>query len=112
MRPTRSFALNSPISFTPKTSWPEISMAIRCPKGGEAIPQRKHEIQYEDLTKIQKGIMSLISENPGKSAVSMAESLDVSERTARSNLSKLMSAGIITRIGSDKKGTWSIIERK
>jgi predicted HTH transcriptional regulator len=54
----------------------------------------------------------LISDNPEMSAISMAESMNVSERTVRSNLSKLISAGVIVRGGSRKKGTWSIIERR
>jgi ATP-dependent DNA helicase RecG len=74
--------------------------------------QRKPELLYDDLTKIQKGIISLISDNPEMSAISMAESMNVSERTVRSNLSKLISAGVIVRGGSRKKGTWSIIERR
>ncbi|MFA6804169.1 MAG: ATP-binding protein [Candidatus Methanomethylophilaceae archaeon] len=82
------------------------------PKKGGVTSQRKPELQYDDLTKIQKGIISLISENPGMSAISMAESLNVSERTVRRNLSKLISAGVVMRIGSDKSGSWSIVERR
>ena len=55
-------------------------------------------------------ILRLIQKNNYITIKEMAEKIKISETAVQNNLSKLKTAGIIERIGSDKSGQWKIIE--
>jgi Fic family protein len=55
-------------------------------------------------------ILKLIILNNYITIKEMAEKIKISETAIQNNLSKLKTAGIIVRIGSDKSGYWKIIE--
>jgi len=46
--------------------------------------------------------------NPSVTASEIAEKIGISKRATEKNLSKLKTAGILDRIGSDKTGQWII----
>jgi len=58
---------------------------------------------------IKGSILNTISEDPGATAVMMAEILGVSTRTVKRYLSSMTEEGIIKRTGSDKTGHWKVI---
>ena len=58
----------------------------------------------------RKKMLSLIEDTPTITANEMAKLLGISERAIEKNLAKLKEQNIITRIGSDKTGSWKIIE--
>jgi len=58
----------------------------------------------------QKKIVKLILSDNYITIKEMAEKIKISETAIQNNLSKLKTAGIIARIGSDKSGYWKVIE--
>ena len=57
-------------------------------------------------------IIKLMENNPAVTIIELSTQLNVSDRAVKNNINKLRDAGIITRIGSDKKGSWKIIIEK
>lgn len=53
-------------------------------------------------------ILDIIKNNPSVTASEIAEKIEISKRATEKHLSKLKSAGILNRIGSDKSGHWTI----
>jgi fido (protein-threonine AMPylation protein) len=53
-------------------------------------------------------IVRLIEKNPTITIIELSKLLKISDRAVKNNLNKLRSAGIISRIGSDKTGHWEI----
>jgi ATP-dependent DNA helicase RecG len=53
-------------------------------------------------------ILDIIKSNPSVTASEIAEKIGISKRATEKHLSKLKSAGILDRIGSDKSGQWII----
>jgi fido (protein-threonine AMPylation protein) len=60
------------------------------------------------VNETQKGILLLINENPHIRISEMAKKLSKPVRTIENNIKKLKEKGIITRVGSDKTGSWQI----
>ena len=63
------------------------------------------------LTDNQCRILSLLRENSKLTASTIAELMDISERTVRYDLSEMVDLGIVYRKGSRKSGEWIILKR-
>ena len=50
----------------------------------------------------------MIKENPSITRKEMAEKIGISDDGIKYNLSKLKQMNILTRVGSDRSGTWKI----
>lgn len=61
-------------------------------------------VKYENDT-----VFSLILENPNITASGIAERLGISIATAKRRIKALKDNGIIKRVGSDKAGSWQIV---
>ena len=59
---------------------------------------------------LQKQIIDFMQQNPQISVVEIAKQSNKSRRTIENNVKKLKEKGIISRIGSDKTGSWKILE--
>lgn len=55
-------------------------------------------------------LLALIARNPRITYAKAAEALEVSYATARRDFSQLRDNGLIVREGSDKTGTWRIVD--
>lgn len=53
-------------------------------------------------------ILKLLEEDPGYTAVILAEKLSLSRKTISERIKKLRNSNIIERVGSDRKGYWKI----
>jgi fido (protein-threonine AMPylation protein) len=62
------------------------------------------------LNKNQLKILELIAVNHKITIIEMAESLSISTTAIENNIKKLREKGIISRIGSDKTGSWEILK--
>jgi predicted HTH transcriptional regulator len=56
-------------------------------------------------------ILSLIEKNPNITIIELSKQLNISDRTVKNNLNKFKNAGIISRVGSDKTGSWKILKK-
>lgn len=54
-------------------------------------------------------VLSIVGSDPHATAVSIADQINMSERTVRRALKQLQNLGIIERAGSDKDGTWLVL---
>lgn len=73
----------------------------------------KESVNYSNskLTKVQEGIIGLISDKPSITQIEMANLLNVTERTIRNHIKYLIENDYIKRIGADKKGQWLVIKK-
>ena len=60
------------------------------------------------VTDSQMTILTLLLEDPAYSYTQLAEKASVSRKTIALKIKKLQDRGIITRIGSNKRGYWKI----
>lgn len=65
---------------------------------------------YEKLTRIEKQILDIISENPQITQVNIATRLETAPKTIQRGVATLKEKRIIERVGSNKKGYWKIID--
>jgi ATP-dependent DNA helicase RecG len=63
---------------------------------------------FDGLNETEKEVFGLIKENPHIRAFEMAQKLMKPVRTIENNIRQLKEKGMITRVGSDKKGYWKI----
>jgi len=63
---------------------------------------------YKKLTKIEKNILDIISENPEITQVHIANKLKTTTKTVQRGIKTLKENGIMERVGSNKKGYWRI----
>lgn len=61
-----------------------------------------------ELSDVQRSIVELIRGNPRITTSTMAGSLGISQRAVKSNIGKLKEAGLISREGNAKSGSWLI----
>jgi len=73
--------------------------------------KKKIDLSVFDLTRVQEGIIGLISDKPNITQMEMANLLNVTERTIRNHIKYLIDNNYIKRVGSDKKGKWIIIDK-
>lgn len=62
----------------------------------------------DEVTDKEQTVLSLLAEDPGYTMPQLAERLGVSRKTVAARLKKLKEAGLIERIGSDRKGYWKL----
>jgi len=59
----------------------------------------------------EKTLLKVINENPGATAKDMMKATGLSRRGIEYQIDRMKKAGILTRIGSDKRGYWIIIKQ-
>ena len=64
----------------------------------------------DEVTDKEQTVLSLLAEDPGYTMPQLAERLGVSRKTVAARLKKLKEAGLIERIGSDRKGYWKLLK--
>jgi len=57
---------------------------------------------------VKKEILNYLKNNPNLTAQELAKMLNKTTRTIERNIKELREKGIITRLGSDKTGSWKI----
>ena len=74
----------------------------------ETIINTTQETTQKKINNSQKKIIELIKENPSVTRKEMAEKIGISDDGIKYNLNKLKQMNILTRVGSDRSGTWKI----
>lgn len=74
----------------------------------ETIINTTQKTTQKKINNSQKKIIELIKENPSVTRKEMAEKIGISADGIKYNLNKLKQMNILTRIGSDRSGTWKI----
>ena len=64
----------------------------------------------DTVTDKEQELLTLLTEDPGYTMPQLAERLSVSRKTVAARLKKLKEAGLIERIGSDRKGYWKLLK--
>ena len=64
--------------------------------------------KYPDVSDSAWKVLDYLGENTGASAIMAAEALGMSERMVRKHIATLKSAGILSRMGSNKNGKWVV----
>ena len=62
------------------------------------------------VTDKEHELLTLLTEDPGYTMPQLAERLSVHRKTVAARLKKLKEAGLIERIGSDRKGYWKLLK--
>ena len=96
--------------------------------GKDGVPQPEYTINPGDImikftapvdrvirvtvkvTDKEQTVLTLLAEDPGYTMPQLAERLGVSRKTVAARLKKLKEAGLIVRIGSDRKGYWKLLK--
>ncbi len=60
--------------------------------------------------KTEKAVLGILISNPEKTAEEMAKEVGVTKRTIERTLVSLKEKGLLERIGSNKSGSWSVIQ--
>jgi ATP-dependent DNA helicase RecG len=63
----------------------------------------------ENITDTQKEILKLIAVEPSITQQKISEAVGISRRNIIANMTKLKKAGVLKRIGTDRKGYWMIV---
>lgn len=74
----------------------------------ETIINTTQKTTQKKINNSQKKIIELIKENPSVTRKEMAEKIGISADGIKYNLNKLKQTNILTRVGSDRSGTWKI----
>ncbi|GHU51305.1 hypothetical protein FACS1894127_7550 [Clostridia bacterium] len=61
-----------------------------------------------EINATQRQMIELIQETPSTTLVKLAATIGISERNIKRNMKLLQDAGIVERVGSARKGYWSI----
>lgn len=64
----------------------------------------------DKVTDKEQELLTLLTEDPGYTMPQLAERMSVSRKTVAARLKKLKDAGLIERIGSDRKGYWKLLK--
>lgn len=67
------------------------------------------EVINTNLTKNEKNVYAILSENPTFTRSDLIENLNISARTLDRTIKSLKEKHLIARIGSDKTGHWIIL---
>jgi len=73
------------------------------------VKGKKFLVNNEKFPVIGLEVMKLIENNPNITIIELSKQLKISDRAVKNNINKLKKAGIIARIGSDKTGSWEIL---
>ncbi|MGV4229188.1 Fic family protein [Citrobacter portucalensis] len=75
----------------------------------EEMSEEMSEEISPDLLDIEKRILQILSNQPGRSAKSIADECDISARTVERYLKALQLKGKLQRVGATKGGMWRVI---
>lgn len=73
----------------------------------DKIHDKVHD-KYPDVSDSAWKVLDYLAENNSASAITAAEALGMSERMVRKHIATLKSAGILSRMGSNKNGKWVV----
>ena len=80
---------------------------LRHGDGSFVLPEESHS-NPDKLSDKEQRVLELLIEDPGFTSLQIAEKLNVSRVSVTKYLKALKEKGIISRIGSDRKGYWRI----
>ncbi|MDR1227056.1 MAG: Fic family protein [Prevotellaceae bacterium] len=75
------------------------------------VNNEKFPVNNKKFPVIGLEILSLIEKNPNITIIELSKQLNISDRAVKNNLNKFKNAGIISRVGSDKTGSWKILKK-
>ena len=73
----------------------------------DKVHDKVHD-KYPDVSDSACKVLDYLAENNSASAITAAEALGMSERMVRKHIATLKSAGILSRMGSNKNGKWVV----
>jgi fido (protein-threonine AMPylation protein) len=73
------------------------------------VKGKKFLVNDEKFPVIGLDIIKLMENNPSITIIELSKRLNISDRAVKNNINKLKNADIISRVGSDKTGSWKII---
>ena len=73
----------------------------------DKVHDKVHD-KYPDVSDSAWKVLDYLAENTCASAIMAAEALGMSERMVRKHIATLKSAGILSRMGSNKNGKWVV----
>lgn len=73
----------------------------------DKVHDKVHD-KYPDVSDSAWKVLDYLAENNSASAITAAEALGMSERMVRKHIATLKSAGILSRMGSNKNGKWVV----
>jgi hypothetical protein len=73
------------------------------------VKGRKFLVNNKKFPVIGLEIIRLMENNPNITILELSKQLRISDRAVKNNINKLKNAGVISRIGSDKTGSWKIL---
>ena len=76
----------------------------------ERVTERVTVKVTDKVTDKEQELLTLLEEDPGYTMPQLAERLSVSRKTVAARLKKLKDAGLIERVGSDRKGYWKLLK--
>ncbi len=76
-----------------------------------SVTSRVTEKVKDKLDNTSLELLKLIIEDPGYNYSYLSKRLGISIKTISIRFKKLQQAGIVERVGSDRKGYWKVIER-
>ncbi len=62
------------------------------------------------VNETEKSILDIINEDNHVTHLEISKKLNITEKTAKRNTSKLRSKGLLKRHGADKNGYWEIVK--
>ncbi|POT27021.1 Fic family protein [Citrobacter freundii] len=74
-----------------------------------ALSEEMSEEMSADLLEIEKRILQILSNQPGRSAKSIADECEISARTVERYLKALQLKGKLQRVGATKGGMWRLL---
>ena len=89
-----------PQRFT--TTYPQIAILFEAHRGSSQVDKPLPPSSAEE------SILALIKHNPSITRAQLAAQIGVGIRTIDNHLRKLKAQGVISRVGSDKGGSWRI----
>jgi fido (protein-threonine AMPylation protein) len=100
------------ISFVAPENAPDLS-AVNDTVSNEKflVIGKKFLVNNKKFPVIGLEILSLIEKNPNITIIELSKQLNISDRAVKNNLNKFKDAGIISRVGSDKTGSWKILKK-
>lgn len=75
------------------------------------VTEKVTEKVIDKLDSTSLELLKLIIEDPGCNYSYLSKKLGISTKTISIRFKKLQQAGIVERVGSDRKGYWKVIER-
>lgn len=63
------------------------------------------------MSEKERRVLNAIIQQNNITAKGLVDELGISEKTVKRAISKLKASGLIARVGSDKKGSWSVMEK-